>query len=198
MPSMQPSTTPPSIWTGQRVRLRAVEPEDWAAFWADSQDTEAARRSHFVPFPMSEVRAQRFAEQAATQWPENDQFRWGIENAQGELVGSISTHGCEPRHGTFSYGIGIFRAFQRQGYASEAILLVLRFFFQELRYQKVHAGVYSFNEPSLRLHENLGFVREGCIRRKIFTGGQFFDEVLFGMTIEEWAARHAQATQRAT
>ena len=80
--------------------------------------------------------------------------------------------------------------YRRQGYASEAITLLLRYFFQELRYQKVTAHVYSFNEPSIKLHEKLGFQQEGRLRRMVYTNGQFFDEVLFGMTAEEFATRY--------
>ncbi len=76
-------------------------------------------------------------------------------------------------------------------YASEAIVLVLRYFFEELRYQKVTVTVYSFNAPSIRLHESLGFQREGCLRRTVFTQGQHFDEIFFGMTVEEFRARYA-------
>jgi RimJ/RimL family protein N-acetyltransferase len=78
----------------------------------------------------------------------------------------------------------------RKGYASEAILLVLRYYFLELGYQKVTATVYSFNTPSISLHERLGFQPEGRVRRTVYTQGQHFDELIFGMTREEFEAQH--------
>ncbi len=60
---------------------------------------------------------------------------------------------------------------------------MLRYFFHELRYQKVTAQVYSFNAPSIALHERLGFQVEGRLRRMIFTHGRHFDELLYGMTV---------------
>ena len=102
----------------------------------------------------------------------------------------IATHNCDPRNGTFAYGVAIREAHQRQGYASEAIELVLRYYFQELRYQKATVHIYSFNNPSIVLHERLGFQREGCMRRMIFTEGQFFDILLYGITREEFTQRH--------
>lgn len=183
--------SPHSIWANHHVRLRAIEPNDWAAFWHDSQDSETARFGHVVPFPLSQVRAQRLAEQAAASWPENDIFRFAIENVQNEIVGTLNTHSCEPRHGTFSYGLAIFRPHQRRGYASAAIGLVLHYFFRELRYQKANVQIYSFNAPSARLHEHLGFQREGVIRRAIYTDGQFWDQLHYGITSDEWAARPA-------
>jgi RimJ/RimL family protein N-acetyltransferase len=50
-----------------------------------------------------------------------DEFRWIIEDRDGEFVGTINSHTCDPRSGTFQYGIAIRREHWRQGYASEAI-----------------------------------------------------------------------------
>jgi RimJ/RimL family protein N-acetyltransferase len=109
-----------------------------------------------------------------------------IENNEGQHVGSIGTFECDPRVGTFKYWIVLMWRFWRQGYGSEAIKIVLRYYFRELRYQKVTSQIYSFNEPSLRLHEKLGFVREGRLRRMVYTNGQFYDQLMFGMTCEEF------------
>jgi len=185
-----PERAHPNIWQGTRVRLRGIEPGDAATFFAWNQDTEMARRLYFIPFPTSEERQRRWAEKMATAEPAGDAFHFVIETLGGEMVGSISTHSCEPRHGTFGYGVAVRGEKQRQGYASEAIVLLLRYYFRELRYQKVTAHVYSFNEPSIRLHERLGFQQEGRLRRMIHTDGQYFDELIFGLTAEEFAARY--------
>jgi RimJ/RimL family protein N-acetyltransferase len=44
----------------------------------------------------------------------------------------------------------------------------MRYYLEELRYQKVNAHVYAFNEGSVTLQEHLGFVQEGRIRDMIF------------------------------
>jgi RimJ/RimL family protein N-acetyltransferase len=52
--------------------------------------------------------------------------------------------------------------------------------------RSVNIKVYGFNEASIRLHESLGFQREGCLRRMVYTEGRFHDEVVYGMTAEEF------------
>jgi RimJ/RimL family protein N-acetyltransferase len=175
-----------NIWQGERVRLRAVEPEDWEAFYQWDQDTEMARLSYWIPFPGSREHAKKWTSEEARAEPKGHNFRWVIENLEGEFVGNIDTHACEPRGGTFEYGIAIQRQYWRRGYAIEAIRLVLAYFFGELRYQKVTVHVYDFNEPSLRLHRKLGMQEEGCLRRMIYTDGAYHDEIIFGMTAEEF------------
>lgn len=177
------------IWQGARVRLRGVEPGDWETFDRWDQDSEIARLCYHVEFPRSQEGTKKFAAEAATAEPKGQAYRWMIETLDGVPVGTINTHSCDPRHGTFGYGLAIAREHWRKGYASEAICLVLAYYFRELRYQKVTAHVYAFNEGSIRLHEQLGFQLEGRLRRMVFTDGAYHDELIYGMTAEEFVAR---------
>lgn len=117
---------------------------------------------------------------------ENDVFQWLIESKTGERAGSIVTHTCNPRNGTFSYALDIAAGARRKGYAAEAVSLVLRYYFEELRYQKVHIGVQSDNEASIALHRKLGFRLEGTQERMIFQQGTYLDLLLFGLSAEDF------------
>ncbi len=175
-----------SIWQGKRVRLRAIEPSDWEVYFAWNQEDDQARAVSPIPFPQSAESVRQWAQQEATRKPDGDAFRFVIENETGEVVGDLTTHHCDARAGSFSYGITIRREHRRNGYAAEAIALVLRYYFRELRYQKATVSIYSFNEASAHLHESLGFQLEGRIRRTVFTGGQHCDELVYGITVEEF------------
>ncbi len=175
------------IWQGQRVRLRGVEPGDADTFFA-WRDTDMDRFTDFVRFPYSLEATRKHFERMATPESKDDAFDFVIENEAGEAVGIINSHTCDRRVGCFMYGLAIGPAYRRRGYASEAIFLLLRYFFDELNYQKVSVTVYSNNEASQRLHERLGFTLEGRIRRVVFTLGQHFDELHYGMTVEEFRA----------
>lgn len=179
-----------NIFQGERVRLRAVESSDWEVHYDWNFDTDDARRSYAIPFPSSREQVQTWAESECQNSGQNDVFRFQIENLDGMLVGTLNTINCDSRCGTFGYGLAIRPEHRRKGYASEAIRLLLRYYFQERRYQKVNAEVYSFNEPSIQLHENLGFTLEGRLRRMIYTEGQFFDALIYGMTVEEFTTQH--------
>jgi RimJ/RimL family protein N-acetyltransferase len=177
---------PHNLWQGSRVRLRAVEPEDWQIFNQWDLDSDTARDCYWVPFPKSQEAARKWALDTSLAAPEGDVFRFVIENLEGEFVGTINTHDCNPHSGTFKYGLAIRREHQRRGYAWEAIRLVLRYFFQELRYQKVTVDIYAFNEASIKLHEKLGFQHEGRLRRMVFSRGEYYDSLTLGMTREEF------------
>lgn len=176
----------PNIFEGKLIRLRAVEASDWENHEQWDRDTDLARLSYEIPFPSSILTTRQWAEREAQRGAENDTFRFQIVTLDGTLAGNINTHTCNLRNGTFMYGLVIIPQHQRKGYASEAIRLVLRYFFQERRYQKCNAEVYSFNAPSQRLHERLGFTLEGRLRRMIYTDGEFHDALIYGITREEF------------
>lgn len=177
-----------ALFEGKLIRLRAVEASDWDAHYQWNLDTDNGLMTDEVWFPTSRATVQAWAEREAGRGAEDDAYRFQIETLSGKLVGTINTHTCNLRNGTFSYGLGILPAHQRKGYATEAIGLVLRYYFAERRYQKVNAEVYSFNKPSIILHEKLGFALEGRLRRMVYTGSEYHDRLIFGLTAEEFTA----------
>ena len=92
----------------------------------------------------------------------------------------------------FQLGLGLPNARWGKGDAKEAMLLVLRDMFHERRYQKCNIEVYDFNTRALALYHRLGFQDEGCLRRNYFTNGEYHDEIILGMTREEFDARYPE------
>jgi len=58
-----------SIWQGKRIRLRAVEPEDWELYDGWNGDDEQARALDAVPFPQSRVAVRCWAAEEALRRP---------------------------------------------------------------------------------------------------------------------------------
>jgi RimJ/RimL family protein N-acetyltransferase len=178
-----------SIWVGERVRLRGVEPDDWQGFRRFDEESADARAADILHPPRSAEGYRRWATEEAQRSVAGDTFRLAIEALEGNtLVGSINTVAPELRAGRFGYGVAIGREFHRRGYAREAITLVLGYMFGERRYQKCEVGIYGFNTGSLALHRGLGFVEEGRLRRHEFFAGGYHDLVLMGLTVEEFTA----------
>ena len=58
-----------NYWQGERVRLRAVEPEDWEAHFLWNQDSDMMRRNDRIYFPQSREAAKRWARETAVREP---------------------------------------------------------------------------------------------------------------------------------
>ncbi|MCC6442408.1 MAG: GNAT family N-acetyltransferase [Armatimonadetes bacterium] len=175
-----------NYWQGKKVRLRGVEPSDAEIFFQWNQDSEMGRNLEFLWPPISRELVRKQVEEMALRTMEQDRFRWVIEDASGMPVGQIDTHHCDSRTGNFSYGLNIAPEHQRQGYASEAIRMILRYYFEEIRYHKATVEILSHNHASIALHERLGFMQEGRLRDMVFTGGRYYDLLYYGMTRKEW------------
>ena len=176
------------IWLGEGIRLRSLEEEDWQSIFKWNQDADKMRRFDRVQFPPSKAGTKKWVQKKVANNGKGDEYIWIIEDKEGHPVGTTSTFFVDQRIGTFYYGIAIDQEYRRRGFARQAITLILRFYFSELRYQKCMAIVYDFNEPSQRLHESMGFVQEGRLRRMGKQGGQYYDFFMYGLLAEEFMA----------
>ncbi len=173
-------------WTGRQVHLRRFRRDDAAVYHAWNGDDEQTRNLDQVPWPSDVAAVTRWAEAEAERVPDGDNIRLVIADLDDVAVGDITIHDADPRTGTFSWGVSIRPDVRGRGYANEALTLVLRYFFHERRYQKANAGIFAFNASSVRLHERLGFQLEGRQRRMTYTGGEYHDLLLYGLTREEF------------
>jgi RimJ/RimL family protein N-acetyltransferase len=177
-----------SIWIGDKVQLRAREPQDADVIplFAHSADE---RSGWMIMPPRSRVATRKLFEESAEERPGPGTLEFGLAIARREddlMVGGINVNEVDQTNGTFAYGVGIGPEHKGNGYAAEAVLLVLRFMFDERRFQKCEARVYDYNSASISLHRKLGFVEEGRLRRHLFLAGEYRDEFIFGMTVEEF------------
>lgn len=179
------------FWETEHIRLRQIEPDDWEIFYEWDFDSQVMRDLDEIHFPKSKERYQQWAQEKSKQEAQNDKFFLVIEACETNIIaGSINTQDTDKRVGTFGYGVAIRPDYQRKGYATEAILLLLNYFFEELRYQKCTVNVHEWNSASIKLHERIGFVKEGQHRRMLYTQGRYWDVLYYGMTIEEWREKY--------
>lgn len=180
-----------NFWETERIRLRGVEAEDWEVHYHWDMDSEMQRNLSQLQFPNNKARTKKWAEEVSLKVLDGDNFHMEIELlAPQEVIGVVAAYQADRRNGTFMYGIAIRKEFQRKGFATEAIVLLLRYFFDELRYQKCHVDINGWNENSMSLHEKLGFTKEGQIRRANYAMGQYYDRYIYGITLEEFRERY--------
>ncbi|MFG2334243.1 GNAT family N-acetyltransferase [Streptomyces sp. NPDC048604] len=180
------------MWTGERIRLRGVEPEDWEGFRDLARNTVDVRNADLVEPPRSDASFRAWTAERAGRTPDSTSYRLVIEVlADGSFAGSVTVGEADRRAGRFKTGIEISRDHRRKGYAAEASELVLTYMFAEQRYNKCEVEIYAFNEPSLALYRKLGFTQEGVLRQHEFFAGAHQDLVLLGLTAaEHWSTHH--------
>ncbi|KAA0940768.1 GNAT family N-acetyltransferase [Streptomyces apricus] len=179
-----------SFWTGKRVRLRGIEPDDWTAFMRFAVDEE--RLGDLLQPPRSAEGFRTWAKEQAVAQSDGECFVLAVEAVDtGDTVGSIGSHHADPRAGWFEYGVTIGADHRGKGYAAEAVVMLLRFMFAERRYHRCQARIFAHNEGSLIFHRRLGFVEEGRLRDHVFFAGRYHDLVMTSMLADEFAQLHS-------
>ncbi|CAM5656861.1 GNAT family protein [Streptomyces atroolivaceus] len=181
------------MWTGEKVCLRGVEPEDWKSFRALAQNTVDERNADLVEPPRSDASLRAWTADRAGRSPRTEAFRLVVEVlADRVFAGAVTVGETDSRAGRFRTGIEISRDHRGRGYATEATELILTYMFAEQRYNKCEVEVYAFNEASLALYRKLGFVVEGRLRQHEYFAGGYHDVVLLGITADEYWATHSR------
>ncbi|MYW17405.1 GNAT family N-acetyltransferase, partial [Streptomyces sp. SID2955] len=163
--------------------------DDWTAFMRFAD--EDGRRGSRLDLPRSAESHRAWAKERSVATCDDDRFRLVVETtATGEAVGTIGSHRTGPRSGWFEFDVTIGADHRRRGYATESLMLMLRFMFAERRYHKCLGAVLAHNEASLALTRGLGFTEEGRLREHVFFDGRHHDLVMLGMLAGEFDQRH--------
>jgi [ribosomal protein S5]-alanine N-acetyltransferase len=85
-------------------------------------------------------------------------------------------------------GYGGVAGFERQGYMTEAMRLVLREAFTNLGLHRLEANIQPGNVASIALAKKAGFELEGFSRRYLKVGGRWRDHERWAIRSETWRA----------
>lgn len=108
----------------------------------------------------------------------------------GNLIGEVNINSVQ--RGPFQscyVGYWIDQGKAGNGYTPEAVVLTLRFAFEELRLHRVQISIVPRNFASLRVVGKLGLRSEGVAQRYLEINGIWEDHERFAMTTEEWAVK---------
>ncbi len=78
------------------------------------------------------------------------------------------------------------------GYVPEAVVVLARFAFEELRLHRLQISVIPRNDSSRRVMAKLGIREEGTALRYLEINGIWEDHVRYAITTEEWVERRQE------
>ncbi len=154
------------FWQGKTIALRAFEPEDYDIFFETLKDASIQKYESDLRAPMSLEACKAFALSQSQRGNGIDDPFLIIVDQTGNRVGIASPSIEDKRVGVFTCGISIKPEYQRRGYASEALKLIWKFYFDQMRCVKFSACVYDYNAASYKLCAKLGLVVEGAAERR--------------------------------
>ena len=158
--------------TGDKVLLRAIEPEDSETLRAMINDPEIERMVWGYSFPVSRKGQ---ADWISSRSGNNDIFRAMID-VDGEGIGTIMLSDIDLRNGSAEIHIKLAdRNMRGKGYGTDAVKTLVRYAFRELRLNCIYSRVNANNTASKRMFLKCGFCLEGILRARVYKDGSFQD-----------------------
>ena len=169
---------------GKRVLLRPIREEDWPKFegWGKHRD---ALWGPFQRFQLDHVPLLRDAFQKTGLLKRESGFLL-IENMEEQQVVGFVRYtmlgmpDADLPHPEVGFGIPEVSA-RRQGYAQEAVGLLVDYLFAGYPLERVAAFTDGENKAAQRVLEKVGFQREGVLRRATFRDGRWCDIAIYGI-----------------
>lgn len=170
----------PIFIEGDRIDLRTIEKED-INFLQQGMNTPATRKYAGADIPYNH---QRYEEELFEGISSGDFLQLLVYD--DERLGDVSLAPIDDRRGWANLGYWIHPDHQGEGYATEAVRLIISYGFNELRLHRISATIAAPNTASRRVVEKLGFVHEGTKRDDGFLNGEYVDKEVYGVLREEW------------
>ncbi|MBA2715075.1 MAG: GNAT family N-acetyltransferase [Rubrobacteraceae bacterium] len=179
-----------TLLRGPRVRLRPLERADLPRYQELFSEPEISLHYGGLGVPENLNQLQRRYD--AGEFDTKDRFLVLAIEADGTLIGAMvlkNTENLPSRSATFGIIIGD-PAYLDQGYGTEASTLLLDYAFAVLGYHKINLDFFEYNARARAMYEKLGFIVEGRRRENHWSRGRFWDDILMGVTAEEWWSKH--------
>jgi RimJ/RimL family protein N-acetyltransferase len=186
---------------GKRVFLRALETRDLDPIWEAYKDLDLELITSGDSPPYSDTQVKTFWGERIDH-PAPDMRYFTIEplpghESAGQFVGMITLQSIDMRNRHAELGIWMAsRELRGLGYGTEAIRLLLPYAFEVTHLEKVHLGVYDFNEGGIRSYERVGFRYEGRLRHMLYYEGRWWDEWAMRILKTEWDVYCQPPTER--
>lgn len=182
---------PPIRLDGDRIYLRPPLPRDWRD-WADLREESREFLTPWEPtWPADALGRPAFVRRIrrqASEWRDDEAYSFLVfTRAEDRLVGGIGLSNVRrgvAQMATMGYWVG--HPFARQGFTSEAAVVMLGFAFGQLGLHRVEAACLPTNAASRGLLEKVGFQREGYARGYLRIDGRWADHILYGMLRDDW------------
>ena len=151
------------LLSNDRVRLRALEPEDLELLYRWENDPELWEVGNTLA-PYSRYILKEYIAGSDRSIYESRQLRFMIEECDtGTSVGIVDLFDL------------LDRRYQGRGFATEALRLLMEYAYTFLKLHQLYVHIPVANEPSKKLFTRLGFVEAGTLKDWIRTPDGYSD-----------------------
>ena len=171
---------------GRRISIRKLKLSDAGGLYAHIKDKEIARWTFVIPHPYPKDGAVKFIRKQQRLWRAEKAFAFAIIlNETERAIGGVDLARVDMKHKCANAGFWIGKKYWNQGLTTEAIKLLLRFGFKELRLHRIYAMAFEANVGSCRVLRKCGFKPEGVMRQALVKYNKRHNLINYGIMKSE-------------
>lgn len=172
------------MYTGELVRLREYKREDIKLAQEYVNDPEVKRLLHpGIPYLYTFEDEQKWFDSLSAT---NDEYSFAIETLEdNKYIGGCGINKINWKNSVAEVGIFIGDKDKwGKGYGTDAMRILIKFIFEQMNINKIKLNVFSFNQRAIKSYEKCGFKIEGVLRQEVFRDGQYYDDIVMGILVE--------------
>jgi RimJ/RimL family protein N-acetyltransferase/catechol 2,3-dioxygenase-like lactoylglutathione lyase family enzyme len=172
-----------------RLILRPFAMEDAADVQKLAGEKEIADTTLLIPHPYPDGAAEEWISSHETKFNNGEEIIFAItlKNSK-ELIGAIGLV-SNKLNNSAEVGYWIGKPYWNTGYCTEALNSIIKYGFDKLALNKIHAHHMTKNEASGEVMIKTGMKREGLQRKHIIKNGVYEDIVTYGILKQEYPAK---------
>ena len=175
----------PTIIT-ERLLLRPYTLDDAPELQRLIGERDVAKTLMSVPHPYPDGAAEEFINRHP-QRSEKGAFQFAITHREdGRLIGGIGFNDIDLESERAEIGYWIALTYWGNGYGTEAARAVVKFGFEVMELNRIHAAHFSNNPASGRIMQKIGMKHEGCRRQHVRKWGELLDWECYGILRNEY------------
>lgn len=164
---------------GEKIQLRALEPDDVDVLYRWENDQSMWRVGNTIT-PFSRFDIEQYVLNSDKDIFANRQLRLMIDKLPDETtIGAIDLFDFDPLHKRVCIGILIDVEAQGNGFASEALGLVIDYCFKTLMVHQLYANITPDNLKSIQLFESKNFKLAVSKKDWLHIENKWVDELLY-------------------
>ena len=171
-------------WEGMqtnRLAFRKLTPDDKEAIFHYASDPEVTK---YVLYPTHQTYDDTlaFIHQTRMKYHKDEVSCWGVTlRSNGQLIGTADYIWWSTDHRKAEVGFCFSKEYWNQGYATEALMALIKFGFTYMELNRIEAKCFEENKPSARVMEKSGMMHEGFLREALYVKDQVINLHLYSI-----------------
>lgn len=176
-------------WYTEKMKLQTIRASQFILrpfrkgdekFLVENLNNKKITKNLFVvPSPYTLKDAKEWIDKNLKEYKKEKQTMFNfVIDVDGEVIGSIGVRNIAEHH-MAEIGYWLSESYWGKGIMTEAVKLITKFGFKELRLKRMYAFTYPSNTASQKTLLRNGYVLEGILKKHVYKNKKFLDDYLY-------------------